>query len=341
MMRISFSACKEVPVPHLVSFPGGLNMDPFIPWRRKDKVVIVMGATGTGKSRLSIDLATRFRAEIVNSDKMQVYKGLDIATNKVTEEECRGIPHHLLGFVDPNEDFSAHDFQSHATLAVESIIRRGRLPIIAGGSNSYIKALVNDNIEFQSKYDFCFLWVDVSMTILHSFVSERVNKMVKAGLVEEVREFFEPEKGDYSRGIRRAIGVPEMDQLFRMEKDQVVIDEETRRKILDEAIDKIKSNTCKLACCQLRNILRLQDQLGWNIHRLDASEAFLKRGVEADEAWERLVARPTTMIVGQFLEEHDFVSTLSSTTTPPSSSVIVAASVLGTTTATAVAAATH
>ncbi|XP_027117528.1 adenylate isopentenyltransferase 5, chloroplastic-like [Coffea arabica] len=333
MMRISLSACKEVPP--LVSFPGGLNMDPFIPWRRKDKVVIVMGATGTGKSRLSIDLATRFPAEIVNSDKMQVYKGLDIATNKVTEEECLGIPHHLLGFVDPNEDFTAHDFQNHASLAVESIIRKGRLPIIAGGSNSYIKALVNDDLEFQSKYDCCFLWVDASVSILHSFVTKRVDKMVEAGLVDEVREFFNP-KGDYSRGIRRAIGVPEMDQFFRNEKQ---VDEETGRKLLEEGIDKIKSNTCKLACCQLRNILRLQEQLGWNMHHLDATEAFLKRGAESDEAWERLVARPGTMIVGQFLEEDEFVSTLS--TTPPSSSVIAAASVLATTNATAVAAATH
>ncbi|KAL3533997.1 hypothetical protein ACH5RR_007518 [Cinchona calisaya] len=95
-------------------------MAPFIPWRRKDEVVIVMGATGTGKSRLSIDLATRFPAEIVNSDKMQVYKGLDIVTNKVTEDDCHGIPHHLLGFMNRNEDFSAHDFHSHTTLAAVS-----------------------------------------------------------------------------------------------------------------------------------------------------------------------------------------------------------------------------
>ncbi|CAI9118597.1 OLC1v1020188C1 [Oldenlandia corymbosa var. corymbosa] len=342
MMRISFSACKEVP--SLVSFPGGLTMEPFIPWKRKDKVVIVMGATGTGKSRLSIDLATRFPAEIVNSDKMQIHKGLDITTNKVTEEECHGIPHHLLGIADPDVDFTAFDFQHHASLAVDSIVRKGLLPIIAGGSNSYIKALVNDNVEFQSKYECCFLWVDVSMPVLHSFVSERVNKMVKSGLVGEVREFFRQD-GDYSRGIRRAIGVPELDRYFRVEKE-LIDDEETKRFLLEEAIEEIKSNTCKLACCQIRNILRLQEQLGWNLHHLDATEAFLKKGPDSDEAWERLVARPSSMIVGHFLEQqvHEFVVPshshhLSSTTTtpPPSSSVMAATSVLGT----AVATATH
>ncbi|GLT91820.1 hypothetical protein SLE2022_096910 [Rubroshorea leprosula] len=80
---------------------------------RKDKVIFVMGAAGTGKSRLAIDLATRFPAEVVNSDKTQVFKGLDIVTNKVTEEECRGVPHHLLGFVDPDAIFTSADFRHH------------------------------------------------------------------------------------------------------------------------------------------------------------------------------------------------------------------------------------
>ncbi|KAI3469510.1 hypothetical protein Pfo_026173 [Paulownia fortunei] len=338
-MRISFSACKQTQP--LVNFPGALiNMDQLIipRQRRKDKVVVVMGATGTGKSRLSIDLATRFDAEIINSDKMQVYKGLDIVTNKVTDEECRGVPHHLLGIIDPEADFSAHDFVYHASLAADSITHRGRLPIIAGGSNSCIKALVNDDIEFRSKYECCFLWVDVSMPLLHSFVSKRVDQMVGAGLVEEAKEFFEP-GGDYTRGIRRAIGVPEMDEFFRNES---VVDGATRAKLLEAAIDQIKANTRNLACCQLRNILRLEEQLEWRIHRLNATEAFLKHGEEANEAWERLVAAPSTRIVGRFLcEDHiDFVSAI--TAPPPMTATAAAASViLGPTSTTAVAAATH
>lgn len=301
-MKISFSACKQAQP--LVNFPGGINMDPFIPRRRKDKVVIVMGATGTGKSRLSIDLATRFPAEIVNSDKMQVYKGLDIVTNKVTEEECRGVPHHLLGFVDPNVDFTATDFQHHALQAVESIIRRDRLPVIAGGSNSYVKALVNDSAGFQAKYECCFLWVDVSLPVLHSFVSERVDRMVKEGLIVELRRFFDSE-ADYKKGLRQAIGVPEIDQFLRAEL--LKKDEKTRIELLERAIGDIKSNTCNLACYQLQNILRLQNQLGWNMHHLDATEAFLKRSSGgAHEAWDRLVVRPSTMIVSQFLYKDEF-----------------------------------
>ncbi|KAG8370164.1 hypothetical protein BUALT_Bualt14G0088800 [Buddleja alternifolia] len=338
-MRISFSACKHTVQP-LVTFPGGLiNMDQLIipRQRRKDKVVVVMGATGTGKSRLSIDLATQFRAEIINSDKIQVYRGLDIVTNKVTDEECLDVPHHLLGFVNPDEDFLAHDFVYHASQAADAITQRGRLPIIAGGSNSFIKALVNDDIEFRSKYECCFLWVDVAMPVLHSFVSKRVDQMVTAGLVEEAKEFFEP-AGDYARGIRRAIGVPEMDEFFRYEN---IVDGATRAKLLEVAIDQVKLNTCKLACHQLRNILRLGEQLERRTHRLDATEAFLKHGEESDEAWERVVAGPGTRIVGRFLyEDHiDFVSTIIAP--PPLAATAATSVILGPTNTAAIAAATH
>lgn len=328
-MRISFSACKQTPP--LVNFPGGMiNMDQLIiPRRRKDKVVVVMGATGTGKSRLSIDLATRFDAEVINSDKMQVYKGLNIVTNKVTEEECGGVPHHLLGVIDPAADFWPHDFVCHASAAADAITNRGRLPIIAGGSNSFIKALVHGDIEFRSRYECCFLWVDVEMPALNSFVSKRVDQMVESGLVEEAREFFEP-GGDYGSGIRRAIGVPELDEYFRSGAD----------KLLESAIDQIKANTRTLASRQLQNILRLAEQLEWRIHRFDATEAFVKQGEEADEVWRRLVAGPSTRIVGQFLcEDHhrmDFVSALTAPPPPATASVI-----LGSTSTAVVAAATH
>ncbi|KAK6130311.1 hypothetical protein DH2020_035946 [Rehmannia glutinosa] len=305
-MKISFSAYMHTVQP-LVNFPGGLiNMDQLIiprHQRRKDKVVVVMGATGTGKSRLSIDLATRFDAEIINSDKMQVYKGLDIVTNKVTDDECRGVPHHLLGIIDPDSDFSARDFVHHASLAADAITHRGRLPIIAGGSNSFVKALVSDDIEFRSKYECCFLWVDVSMSVLHSFVSKRVDQMVRAGLVEEAKEFFEP-GGNYTRGIRRAIGVPEMDGFFRCEN--VVDDVTTRAKFLEEAIDEIKANTRNLACCQFRNILKLEEQLEWRIHRINATEAFLKHMLMRPG----MVVGPSMRIVGRE-DQIDFVSAIS------------------------------
>ncbi|XWS36276.1 hypothetical protein CRYUN_Cryun20dG0071400 [Craigia yunnanensis] len=297
MMKVSLSMCKKTV--SLLDIPSGvLKSDFFSPRRQKEKVVILMGATGTGKSRLSIDLSTRFPAEIINSDKIQVHAGLDIATNKITEEEQCGIPHHLLGVINPNTDFTATNFIDMASNAMASILSRSQLPIIAGGSNSYIEALVDDkDFRFRSKYECCFLWVDVAMPVLNQYVSERVDKMVENGMVDEVRSFFDP-NANYTRGIRKAIGVPEFDRYFRAEP---FLDKQYRAKLLQEAIHEIKINTCKLACRQLEKIHRLRNKKNWKIHRLDATEVFRRRGEEADKAWEELVAGPSTEIVTAFL----------------------------------------
>ncbi|KAL3517553.1 hypothetical protein ACH5RR_020142 [Cinchona calisaya] len=282
---------------------GGLDMQVLMNQRPQqlDNVVVIMGATGTGKSRLSIDLATRFSAEIINSDKMQVYKGLDIVTNKITDDERRGVPHHLLGTIDPNADFNAANFCNMATSVIRSIISRGKLPIIVGGSNSFVEALIEGEEHdkpFKSRYNCCFLWVDVSMPLLHSFVSERVDRMVEKGMADEAREIFNPNNSDYSRGIRRSIGVPEFDRFFRAKP---FCDQETQDRLLEEAINQTKVNTCKLACRQLDKIIRLRNVKGWKIHHLEATQVFTKRGEEADKAWENLVVGPSTRIVSKFL----------------------------------------
>lgn len=307
-------ACKQVQP--LVSFQGGglqagLNMETF--FRLKDKVVFVIGATGTGKSRLAVDLATRFPSEIINSDKIQVYKGLEITTNKVTDEECRGVPHHLLGIADPHSNYTADDFCLHTSSAIESILDRGKLPIIAGGSNSYIDVL-HHHPQFSLRYECCYLWVDVSLPVLHAFMSERVDRMVAAGLVDEVRKMFDP-AADYSRGIRRAIGVPELDEFFRAEARGT--SKKTREGLLKSAIEKIKENSCTLANRQLQKIRRLHPQWSWNVHRLDATEAFLRRRrrQDSDEAWENLVAEPANMIIGEFLYGEGISAMIPSTTT--------------------------
>nr|GFA96607.1 adenylate isopentenyltransferase 3, chloroplastic-like [Tanacetum cinerariifolium] len=301
--------CKQAYAP-LMQIPTGgvLRCLP-----KKEKVVVVMGATGTGKSRLSIELATRFRAEIINSDKMQVYKGLDIVTNKISEEECEGVPHHLLGIVDPEADFTAGNFVSTASLAMRLIVGRGKLPIIAGGSNSFIEALVDDeNYEFRSRYDVCFLWVDVATLVLNKFVSDRVDQMVARGMVEEARKMYNP-NADYSKGIRRAIGVPEFDSYFRAEYSSST-DKKTRSMLLEAAINEIKLNTCKLARRQLDKIHRLKSVKGWQIHRLDATKVFQKKGTEANDVWAELVSQPASEIVDKFLHTLDHSRGFATTT---------------------------
>ena len=265
-----------------------------------EKVVIIMGATGTGKSKLYVHLASRYKAELINSDKMQVYKGLDIVTNKLTMEEQCGIPHHLLGILNPYADFTVDHFRYMVVRAIESIVSRGHLPIIVGVSNTYIEALIDDeDSKFRSKYDCCFVWVDVLVLVLDPFLSKRVDQMIENGMVDELRKMFDPNV-DHSQGIFRSIGIPEFDQYFRNESS---LDKETNAMLIQKAISEMKENTYKLACLRVEKIYRLRDIKGWNIHRLDATQVFKKKGKESDEAWNELVARPSVAIVGQFLSK--------------------------------------
>uniref|UniRef100_A0A151UI06 adenylate dimethylallyltransferase (ADP/ATP-dependent) n=2 Tax=Cajanus cajan TaxID=3821 RepID=A0A151UI06_CAJCA len=264
----------------------------------KEKVVVVMGGTGAGKSRLSVDLATCFPSEIINSDKIQAYEGLDIVTNKISKEDQRGVPHHILGTQNPNTHFSALDFCHMSLSALDSITARHRLPIIVGGSNSYLEALIDDDdYKFRSRYDFCCLWVDVAMPELQSYVADRVDQMLCNGMLNELRPFYSP-NGEYSQGVRRAIGVPEFDEYFRREG---FVEEETRQRLLERSIKEVKLNTCMLAMKQLGNIRRLRNVKSWEIQRLDATPVFRKRGDEANQAWKKLVAEPSARIVARFL----------------------------------------
>ncbi|EEE66793.1 hypothetical protein OsJ_23538 [Oryza sativa Japonica Group] len=238
----------------------------------KHKAVVVMGATGTGKTRLAVDLALQFGGE----------------------------------------EFTAADFRRAASRAAAAVAARGALPIIAGGSNSYIEELVDgDRRAFRDRYDCCFLWVDVQLPVLHGFVGRRVDDMCGRGMVAEIEAAFDPDRTDYSRGVWRAIGVPELDAYLR--SCAAAGGEEERARLLANAIEDIKANTRWLSCRQRAKIVRL-DRL-WRIRRVDATEAFRRRGGAANEAWERHVAAPSIDTVRSFL--HGEFTTAAETTAAP------------------------
>ncbi|CAD6215125.1 unnamed protein product [Miscanthus lutarioriparius] len=306
-----FPMAARLPLPTSITLPDAAAPVPVVGCRRvavKHKAVVVLGATGTGKSRLAIDLALCFGGEVINSDKIQAYAGLDVATNKVGPTECAGVPHHLLGVVHPDAEFTAADFRREAARAAAGVASRGRVPIIAGGSNSYVEELVEgDRRAFRERYECCFLWVDAQLPVLHDFVTRRVDEMCRRGLVDEVAAAFDPRRTDYSRGIWRAIGVPELDAYLRARGLGDVSDEQ-RARMLAAAVDEIKANTSRLALRQRGKIQRLARM--WRVRRVDATEVFLKRGHAADEAWQRLVAAPCIDAVRSFLLEDQEYSSM-------------------------------
>uniref|UniRef100_M1DUN7 ATP binding protein n=1 Tax=Solanum tuberosum TaxID=4113 RepID=M1DUN7_SOLTU len=208
----------------------------------KKKVVFIMGATGTGKSRLSVDLATHFRAEIINSDEIQVYKGLEIVTNRITHAEKQGVRHYLLGEIDPDSNLKTEDFCLKSNIYIEIILKAQCVPIIVGRSNSYIEKLVEDPVfMFKHKYGGCFIWIAVEQSVLNRRVDTRVDEMINGGLVDEVRQIFIPD-ADYTKGIRLSIGVPEMAKYLREEKN-IDGDDESKKMILEASISSTKRNT--------------------------------------------------------------------------------------------------
>jgi len=109
----------------------------------KPKVITIVGPTASGKTTLSIEIAKQFNGEVISADSRQVYRGMDIGTGKVTKEEMSNVPHHLLDIVDPTEVYTGADFKRDATVALDDIVKRDHLPIIAGGTFFYIELLRN------------------------------------------------------------------------------------------------------------------------------------------------------------------------------------------------------
>jgi tRNA dimethylallyltransferase len=107
----------------------------------KPLVVAVLGPTATGKSALALAIAERYGGEIINCDSTAVYRGFDIGTDKIAPADRRGIPHHLIDIADPTDDYTAAQYARDAALVIRAAQARGRLPILAGGTGFYFRAL--------------------------------------------------------------------------------------------------------------------------------------------------------------------------------------------------------
>ena len=108
------------------------------------KLIVIVGPTGVGKTKLSIELAKQLNGEIINADSTQMYRGLDIATAKVTTSEMQAIPHHLIDTLDINEDYTVFDYQRDARGIIDNLLKKNITPILVGGTGLYIKSVLYD-----------------------------------------------------------------------------------------------------------------------------------------------------------------------------------------------------
>ena len=122
----------------------------------KPKVIVICGPTASGKTALSIELAKKIDGEIISADSMQIYEDMDIGTAKPSKEETDGIPHHLIGYVSPEERYSVARYKKDAIKKIDEVLQRGKYPIIVGGTGLYVDSLVNwveyDDIKIDLEY---------------------------------------------------------------------------------------------------------------------------------------------------------------------------------------------
>ena len=108
----------------------------------KKPLIILTGPTAVGKTALSLKLAEKINGSVISADSMQVYKGMDVGTAKITKEEMGDIPHYLIDVLEPDEEFHVVRFQEMARQAMDEIYRQGRIPILTGGTGFYIQAVL-------------------------------------------------------------------------------------------------------------------------------------------------------------------------------------------------------
>ncbi|MEH7490806.1 tRNA (adenosine(37)-N6)-dimethylallyltransferase MiaA [Neobacillus niacini] len=162
----------------------------------KQKLLVIIGPTAVGKTKLSIELAKRYNGEIISGDSMQIYRGMDIGTAKIKHEEMEGIPHHLIDIKEPDESFSVAEFQQLVRRKISEITSKGKLPIIVGGTGLYIQAVIYD-------YQFSEAPADEEFRLQ---LEERANEIGNVALHQELTK-VDPESASqiHPNNVRRVI----------------------------------------------------------------------------------------------------------------------------------------
>lgn len=251
------------------------------------KIIVIVGPTGVGKTKLSISLAKLLNGEVLNADSMQVYKGLNIGTAKIRDDEKDGIIHHLFDICDVTDDYNIYQYQKDARRVLENILKKGKNAIFVGGSGLYIKSALydyqfneekfhseykelsnekikeeiekyyktdihvnnrkrlvrelnkikNNTIETNGKmekiYDFITIGLTCEREKLYNIINDRVDLMVKEGLVQEVEKLYD--KNIHTKAIMTGIGYKELYKYFSKEIT------------IEEAIELIKKNSRNFA----------------------------------------------------------------------------------------------
>lgn len=194
----------------------------------KDKVICIVGPTASGKTSLGVKLAKAVGGEIISADSMQIYKGLDIATAKVTKEETEGIPHHMIDICNIDESFSVADFKALCYDKIEEILSRNKVPIIVGGTGLYVTSVVKDMQFDEQEIDYKY------REKLENIAKTKGNDVLYK-MLEEVDP--SSAKTIHANNVKRVIRALEIAKNSEKSKSKHMEEEENRIKNLETKYD--------------------------------------------------------------------------------------------------------
>ena len=223
----------------------------------KEKLIVILGATATGKSALALKMAEELQTEIISADSMMVYKNFNIGTAKPSPEELKKVKHHLVDILEPEQKYSVADFQAAASKIITDLNNQGKVPIVAGGTGLYIQALIEgyqfknaDDVDDCGKvkksflshfkktgelvYDAKVIGLTLDRQELYRRINERTQKMFDDGLVDEVKSLLD---SGVSRNAQAMLGIGYKETLEYIDG----------KLTLEETIDKISQATRNFA----------------------------------------------------------------------------------------------
>ena len=206
--------------------------------------MLIGGSTAVGKSKFALELSKSLKICLISADSIQVYRNLDIGTSKPTDAEKAQCEHYLIDIIKPTQTFNAFDFFNEARKCIEEILKKGYLPVVVGGTGLYMESLLyaysfkKEKENNSSVYDYKLYILNQDREKLYKRINDRVDLMIKNGLVDEVKKLKELGLNEHSQSMQ-AIGYKEMLKYLNNEIS------------LDEAIEKIKQGTRNYAKRQI------------------------------------------------------------------------------------------
>uniref|UniRef100_A0A0N4X400 tRNA dimethylallyltransferase n=1 Tax=Haemonchus placei TaxID=6290 RepID=A0A0N4X400_HAEPC len=239
---------------------------------------------------LGVAIAKKYNGEIISADSMQIYKGLDIATNKITKEEAAGIPHHLMSFVDAaTARYNIHQFRAEGLKVIEEIKSRGRIPVVVGGTAYYVESLLFEENIIETPGSYKNVMGNIS-SLLHLQFTLRVEKMKQMGLRKELEDYYDELINRDHFGVLQCIGLKEFIPYLELPKEERSSSKGDM--LFEKGCDDVKLHTRQYARRQRnwvnsRFVRRQEAREVPSLKKLDTSnkDTFLASGLNIVEQW--------------------------------------------------------